>query len=143
MARRAANGVVYTGPFFEHDPGKRVGENIADLVREITRETVPMVRSQMTSGRASDLAATIAERSLTVTNRTYRSSVYSTMSGPLGSTNPHSWVTFAETGRRRIGGVTVPAKKFKGFRQWSKVNSAIRRHIKDERVRLAVMKGVV
>jgi hypothetical protein len=140
MVRRGR--IEYTGPFFEHDPGKRVGQNIADLVREITRETVPMVRSQMTSGRASELASTISERSLTVTNRTYRSAVYSTMSGPLGSPNPHSWVTFAETGRRRIGGVQVTGK-FKGFRQWSKVNSAIRRHIKDERVRLAVMKGVV
>lgn len=142
MARRAANGVVYTGPFFEGDPAKRVGQNMAEMVKEISDEAASMMRSQFTSGRASELAPTIASRDLSLRNRTYSRGVYSTMTGPDSrSPNPHSWVTFAETGRRRVNGTTVQTR-FRGFKQWAKVRSSIRRHIKDEKIRQGIVKGV-
>jgi len=143
MARRARNGVVYSGPFFEADPAKRIGQNIAAMVKEVTHEAANMQRAQFTPGRASELAPTIAERAVTVNGRTYGSVVYSTMTGPNPrSPNPHSWVTWAETGRRRQKGQNVAAGSFKGFRQWARVRSAVKAHIKEEQIRLGIIKGV-
>ena len=144
MARRARNGVIYSGPLFEGDPAKRVGQNIADLATFYAREGAGMMRAQFVPGRGSELASTVAERKTTLRGRTYVSGVYSTMTGPdPRNPNPHSWVTFAETGRRRIGGANTPAGRFKGFRMWSRVTAALKRQVKEEVVRLKVMKGIV
>ena len=144
MPRGVRTKVVYSGPFFDHDPAKRVAENIRGLTEFYSRQAADMIRAQFVPGKGSELRATIAERHVTLTGRTYFGRVYSTMTGPdPKNPNPHSWVTFAETGRRRTGDVKASGKRFKGFRHWAHVNSAIKRQVKEEKVRLAVMKGIV
>ena len=143
MARRAANGVVYSGPFFEADPAKRIGQNIDALTRHMAAEAAQMMRSQFTPGHGSELAGTIVERYPARIGRTYLGLVKSTMSGPNpANPNPNSWVTWAERGRRRVKGQSVSSPTFKGFHMWARVGRTVRGRFKEERIRLGVIKGV-
>ena len=152
MARRARNGVIYSGPFFEADPAKRIGQNIAALVKELTGQTTPLIRAEFTPGHGSELASTIAEKFPPRIGRTYLGVVFSTMSGMAGSPNPKSWVTWDERGRRRshlgfegeahVHGPNVQSATFRGFGMWARVQRAARARIKEEKIRLGVIKGV-
>jgi len=141
MARRMPNGVVYDGPFFEADPTKRLHQNITSMIENLTSASSRMMQAQYVAGHASELAATIAEKRPTTSDKVQVGVVYSTLSE---QDRARSYVTWVERGRRRLpgSGATVQSPTFKGWKMWAKVTRAIKAEAKEERMRILLEKGL-